>query len=154
MQRFIFSLERVLSWRRNQMDVEKGLLQQLTSDLDKVALAQVKADLLRRKVEQGVRDSAVVEAVELWALSAYRARMLREEAELARRKQDCERKIAAQRDQLREAERRCRLLERLEQRRRSAWTQAMDREMDTVAGESYLAGWNRKAAGAAANRHI
>jgi hypothetical protein len=143
MQRFVFSLQRVLSWRRTQTDMEGSVLQQLTSDLDKLTLAEVRGDLLRQKVEDGVRECAVVAASDLWALSAYRARLLRERTDLAKRKKECEKRMATQRERVCEAERRCRLLERVEQRRRSEWTHAFDREMDAQAGESYLARWNR-----------
>ena len=46
-----------------------------------------------------------------------------------------------------EARRRCRLLERLKERRLAEWTTARDRELDELASESYLAKWNRQQAG-------
>jgi hypothetical protein len=43
-----------------------------------------------------------------------------------------------------EAQRQCRLLEKLEQRRRAEWSRAADREMENLAAESFLALWNRQ----------
>jgi hypothetical protein len=40
-----------------------------------------------------------------------------------------------------EARRRCRLLERLKERRLAEWTSARDRELEEVASESFLARW-------------
>jgi hypothetical protein len=42
-----------------------------------------------------------------------------------------------------EARRRCRLLERLRERRRAEWKTENDRELEQVAAESYLARWGR-----------
>jgi hypothetical protein len=42
-----------------------------------------------------------------------------------------------------EARRRCRLLERLKERRKGEWDIAFNRELEAVAAESFLAQWNR-----------
>jgi hypothetical protein len=44
-----------------------------------------------------------------------------------------------------EARRRCRLLEKLKERRRAEWEKARDRELEELASESFLARWNRGA---------
>jgi hypothetical protein len=45
-----------------------------------------------------------------------------------------------------EARRRCRLLERLRERRWTEWQLARDRELEELASDSYLAQWNRRQA--------
>jgi len=64
---------------------------------------------------------------------------------LALRRVACERQSAAQRQKVLEAQRQCRLLERLEHRRHAEWRRAADREMESLAAESFLARWHRQA---------
>jgi hypothetical protein len=45
-----------------------------------------------------------------------------------------------------EARRRCRLLERLKERRLTEWTAGRDHELEEIAAESYLARWSRRQA--------
>ena len=42
-----------------------------------------------------------------------------------------------------EARRRCRLLERLKERRLAEWTAERDQELEEMAAETYLARWSR-----------
>ena len=46
-----------------------------------------------------------------------------------------------------EARRRCRLLERLKERRLAEWTTARDHEVEEIAAESYLARWSQRRRG-------
>src|ERR1039458_7519716 len=64
---------------------------------------------------------------------------------LALRRMACEQQVAAQRQKVLEAQRQCRLLEKLEQRRHAEWRREADREMESLAAESFLARWNRQA---------
>jgi hypothetical protein len=51
--------------------------------------------------------------------------------------------MAAQRQKVLEAERQCRLIDQLHHRRHAEWQQEMERELESLACESYLARWNR-----------
>jgi hypothetical protein len=104
----------------------------------------VRLDLVRSRAEQAVREARTVEAGDLWALAAYRRRIIEELQAVARQRAECERQLAAQRQRVLEARRNCRLLEKLEERRRAEWRTAVDRETETLAAESFLARWNRK----------
>jgi hypothetical protein len=53
-------------------------------------------------------------------------------------------KLAEQQKLMLEARRRCRLLERLKERRFTEWTATRDREVEEIAAESYLARWGRR----------
>ena len=44
-----------------------------------------------------------------------------------------------------QARQRCKLLERLRERRMNEWVGERDKELDELAGEAFLAGWNRAA---------
>jgi hypothetical protein len=57
---------------------------------------------------------------------------------------ECQRELAARQAGLLEARRRCRLLERLRERRWTEWQQARDRELEELASDSYLARWSQR----------
>jgi flagellar export protein FliJ len=144
MRAFEFPLRRVLEWRRTQFELEENKLRQVAATLEELRLAAVRLDLVKGRAEVAVRQSAVVEACDLWALAAYRQRLIAELKALALRRTACQREVDAQRQKVMEAQRQCRLLEKLEQRRRAEWSRAADREMENLAAESFLALWNRQ----------
>ena len=145
MRAFEFPLRRVLEWRRTQLELAENKLRRMAADLEELALAAVKLNLVKGRAEQAVRDSPAVDAGDLWALAAYRARLIAEQQALARRRRECEQQVVLQRQRVLEAQRQCRLLEKLAQSRRAEWRIAMDREMEGLAAESFLALWNRRA---------
>jgi hypothetical protein len=145
MRAFEFTLRQALKWRRTQLELEENKFRQLAACLEEIALAVVRLDLVKGRAEVAVRQAAVVEACDLWALAAYRQRLIAELQALAQRRMTCERQVAAQRQTTMEAQRQCRLLEKLEQSRRAEWQKAADRELESLAAESFLARWNRRA---------
>ena len=145
MRAFEFPLRQALQWRRTQLELEENKLRQLAGTLEEMALAAIRLDLVKGRAEVAVRQSAVVEAGDLWALAAYRQRLIAELQALAQRRMACEQQVAAQRQKVLEAQRQCRLLEKLEQRRHAEWRREADREMESLAAESFLARWNRQA---------
>ena len=80
-----------------------------------------------------------------WPRAPYRQRLIAERQGLTRRRHECEQQIAGQRQRVVEAQRQCRLLEKLEERRRAEWRSAAEREIEGLGAESFLALWNRKA---------
>lgn len=145
MRTFDFSLRQALKWRTTQLEVEENKLRQLAARREEAVLEGVRLELGKGRAEVAVRQSAMVEARDLWALAAYRQRLMDEMAALAARRMACEQEMAAQRERVLEAQRQCRLLEKLEQRRRAEWNKAAELELENLAGESFLARWNRHA---------
>jgi len=124
------------------LEVEEARYKQhaaAVADLDRVR-AEIEAEGIR--AETDVRSQTVVAGSELAALSRFRLRVRAREAEIARQRIECARKLAEQQKVMLEAQRRVKLLERLEERRRAEWKAAHDRELDEIAAESFLA--NRK----------
>ncbi len=144
MRAYQFRLQRALEWRRTQLDMEENRLRQAAAVLEAMALEAVKIELVKSRAEVSVRQSPAVDAGDLWALGAYRQRLLAELQALAQRRQDAEKKLADQRRKVLEAQRRVRLLENLDQRRRAEWSRQQDREIEALASESFLAWWNRQ----------
>jgi hypothetical protein len=145
MRAFEFPLRQVLQWRGTQLELEESKLRQLAATLEQMALEAVRLELVKGRAEGAVRQAAVVEAGDLWALAAYRQRLIAELQELELKRIACARETALQRQRVLEAQRQCRLLEKLAQRRRAEWQRAADRELESLAAESFLARWNRQA---------
>ena len=143
MTSFRFRLEKVLAWRRTQLEMEEARFQRCThaiADLDR-RRAQLEADGIRAEVQ--VRGWEPLVGSDLEGLAAFRRYVSREEKQIALRREEAGRHLDAQRQALLEAQRRCRLLERFRARRLAEWQAAADREMDQLAAESHLAAFAR-----------
>ncbi len=145
MRAFEFPLRQALQWRRTQLELEENKLARLAATLEEMALAAVRLDLVKSRAEGAVRQSAVVQAGDLWALAAYRQRLIAELRALEQRRVAAEQQVTAQRQKVLEAQRQCRLLEKLEQRRHAEWQKAADSELESMAAESFLARWKHAA---------
>jgi hypothetical protein len=144
MRSFQFRLETVLGWRRLHLDLEETRLQRLFEELRQVDLAEDRLDAEKAEADRAVLYSASVEAQELAALDRHRLHVARVKERLRQERADCQRRIAAQREQVLKAERDVRLLEKLRERRLVEWQTAADREQEALASELFLARWHRE----------
>ena len=103
--------------------------------------AEIEASGIRAEIQ--VRKWNPIGAGDLAALGNYRLKVKSEESALAKHRVDAAQKLAEQQKLMLEARRRCRLLERLKDRRLAEWTAERDKELDEIAAESYLARWSR-----------
>jgi len=139
MTAFRFRLEKVLAWRRTELDLAEAAFRReaaALAGLDRLA-AELEARGIRAEVE--VRDWQTLAGRDLAALSGFRVYLERRGRELAQQRDAQARKLAECRQALLEARRRCRLLERLRERRLADWQAAESRELQQTAAESYLA---------------
>ncbi len=143
METFHFQLERVLEWRRTQLELEQSRLRSVTAGLAELDRQRAELEAAGVKAELSVRGAAVSGA-DLAALGEFRGALRKRKNEIASRRAAQVQKVAAQEGALREARRRCRLLERLKERRTAEWRAAEDRELESLGSESFLAGWNRR----------
>ena len=144
MKTFQFPLEKALDWRRVQLELEEARYKQelaALAGLDRQR-AEVEASGIRAEIQ--VREWNPVAAGDLTALGNYRLYVKSQESEIARRRYAAAQKLAEQQKLMLEARRRCRLLERLKERRLTEWTVARDHELEQIAAESYLARWQRR----------
>jgi hypothetical protein len=144
MKAFHFPLEKALDWRRIQLELEEARYKQqiaALSGLDRQR-AEVEASGIRAEIQ--VREWSPVVAGDLSALGNFRLYVKSQESEIARRRFQAAQKLAEQQKLMLEARRRCRLLERLKDRRLTEWTAGRDREVEEIAAESYLARWRRR----------
>ena len=144
MTAFRFRLEKVLALRRTQLELEDAKLRRqiaVVADLDGER-AQLEAAAIQS--EEEVRGWSPLPGQALAALANFHAHTRRRADELAAQRQQAVGRLQAQQQVLLEARRRCRLLERLEQRKRAEWQEAAARELEQLAAESYLAGLARR----------
>ena len=141
MNAFRFRLERVLEWRRTELELEENKFRREAAALS--ALDRVRAELEAAgiKAELQVRQSPTITGRELAALGSFRLLVRSREADIARQRAERVKSLAARRAALLEAQRRCRLLERLRERRLEEWRLAGNKEVEELASETYLAQW-------------
>lgn len=144
MPAFPFRMRRVLEWRRTELGLEENKLRQIAARVQELDLTAKRLDLTRVRAEETVRQSRSAEAADLWALAAYRRRVLSELQVLGEQKRRAEQEMTFQREKVAAADRQCRLLEKLEERQCAQWQAQSLREQETLAGESFLAAWNRR----------
>jgi len=144
MKAFEFRLQRVLEWRRVQLELEENRLQRQLAALAELDRARAGLEAAAIGAELQVRAWSSLSGRDLAALSGFRRHVQNEERTLAARRANSQREMDAQETAMLEARRRCRLLERLRERQWAEWQAAGDREMEQFATESYLAGIIRR----------
>lgn len=145
MSAFRFSLEKALEWRRKQLELEETRFKQCVAALATLdgQRAELEAAAIRAELE--VRGSSVIAGCDLEALGRFRRAVQDREAALELRRADSRTKMESQQTVMMAARRRCRLLERLRERRLAEWTAVRDKELEELAAESYLARWVKQA---------
>ena len=142
MKPFRFRLEKVLAWRRTELEVEQHKTRLMAAALEETARALARLAVERTSAEQSVAGTASMLGAELAAHSAYLARLARQERDIEARRQQQEKSLAEQHSRLMEARRRCRLLEKLRARKHEEWEAETNRELEQFAAESHLVRWN------------
>jgi len=144
MTAFRFRLERVLEWRRTQLELAEARFKQQAAALGALdrMRAETEASGIRAEIE--VRRQSRVAGRDLEALGHFRLRVKSEETRIAGLRVAAAAEYAVRQKGMLEARRRVRLLERLRERRLAEWEEARDRELEELASESYLARWNRR----------
>jgi hypothetical protein len=144
MKSFCFNLERVLALRRTQLELEDARFRQCVAAV--AAVDRARADLVSAAAAAhlDVRRSVSIAGADLGALQEFHGYVQAQDQLLAVRRAERARETAAQEAAMLAARRRCRLLERLREKRLAEWKAESDRELDEVAAESYLSRWGRE----------
>jgi len=141
MKSFQFRLERVLALRRTQLELEDARFRQCVAAVAAVDRARAELDATAVAADLDVRGAVSIAGADLAALDEFHRHVRSQEQVLAERRAERTRELAAQEAAMLEARRRCRLLERLRERRLAEWKEENDRELEQVATESYLSRW-------------
>src|SRR5438874_12975815 len=124
MTSFQFPLQKALDWRRTQLDLEEARYKQQAAALAELDRVRAEIEAAGVKAEIQVRDWSPVQGRDLAALGSFRLRVKLQEKQIQARRQECERVLAERQNAMLEARRRCRLLERLKERRQVEWKAA------------------------------
>lgn len=146
MKDFRFRLQKVLEWRRTELDLEQARLEQQIQELRKLDSERADIEAAGIRSEFEVRAWRPLTGSDLTALAAFRRHLIGKERHIEARREAARRNLESRKTAVIEARRRCELLERLKQRRQEEWQAASDREMEQVAAESYLARFARRGA--------
>lgn len=144
MKSFRFSLQRILELRSTQLEIERARYQQRLAAVAALDRARAEMEASGIHAEAEVRKWSPVAGRDLAALSEFRRSVRTKEKAIAARRVESSKAAAAQLSVMLEAQRRCRLLERLKERRLAEWQAAEDRDVEQIAAESYLARWTRE----------
>ena len=141
MTNFAFRLERVLHWRRAQLDVEQFALSRLTAECARWDAMLARLDRARNEANALTRSPGAVSGADLGALARYQEHLEQQRKAGIERRRECEKRTELLRARVLKARREHRLLEKLRQARRAEWEAAVDREFEALAAEAYLARW-------------
>ena len=141
MTAFSFRLERVLEWRKAQLELAQAALSRIAAEYARWDATLAKLANARAQAGAMVQSGGPVNGAELSALSRYQAYVEQQRKIALERRRDCGARLEQQRARVLEARREHRLLEKLRQVRRAEWESAVDREFEALAAETYLAQW-------------
>lgn len=143
MNSFRFPLQKVLDWRHTQLELEEARFKQQLAALAALDGQRAELEAAGIKTEIQVRDWSPLDGRDLTALGNFRLSVKQKEEQIDARRRECRSRLEAQQSAMLEARRRCRLLERLKDRRLAEWQSAHDHELEQLASESFLAKWGR-----------
>jgi hypothetical protein len=146
MNAFRFPLQKVLDWRRTQLELEEVRFRQQSAAMADLDRASAQLSAAGSTAERQVRGWNPVAGGELAALGSFRLHVKLKETELAVPKAECRKELGRRESVMLEARRRLRLLERLRERRLAEWCEERDKELEALASEAYLAKWKRRRA--------
>jgi hypothetical protein len=144
MKTFQFPLQRALDWRRTQLGLAEARVGQQLAALAGLDRERAEWDAVGHRTEVEVREFHPLAGGDLNALGSFRLLVKVREREIAAKRVEYQKELAVRQAAMVEARRRCRLLERLRERRSAEWQSASDKELDERAADSYLAQWGRR----------
>ncbi len=143
MKSFEFQLQKALEWRQAQLELEEVKFKQHLAEVASLDSARAALQAAGSRAEVQVRGWQPVAGRDVTALGGYRLRVRAQEQEIAGRRAQRQTALEKQQAAMLEARRRCRLLEKLKERRKNEWQTAGNRELEELAAESFLAAWVR-----------
>ena len=139
MKLFQFRLQRVLDLRRQQAESERVHLRKLLTACERLEEEIRSLGSALHDARAHIRHAPSAAGEDYIALSYFESHVQRRTTALETRRQQLYPQLADQRARLLEAERKLKLLEKLEARRRAEWTVEHDKELETLGAESHLA---------------
>ena len=155
MRKFAFPLGRVLDWRRTQASLEEMKLSLIQAELRDIETRIACARSEKSDSERSVLESGRITGANLAALDSFKKSVLDECTRLEGLAAKCRRRIAHQLEIIAAKRRDARLLEKLEQKKLTAWKTEFTRELDREADERYVSrGHSRTSGGSPSGAQI
>jgi len=143
MNSFRFPLQKALDWRTTELELEEARFKLQVAALAALDRERAGWEAAGISAEIQVRGWSPLAGGDLTALGNFRLNVKQRETEVDARRVECRKSLEAQQTAMLEARRRCRLLERLKDRRLAEWQSARDHELEQLASEAFLAKWGR-----------
>jgi len=143
LQSFHFRLEKVLAWRRTELELEQYKMRLLCVELERIEQSRARLTAERVVAHHEILRARRIDGAELNAHAARLVYFDGQDRALLRRRSEQEQLIAEAHKRLLEAQRRLRLLEKLKAGRHAQWQTELNREVEAFAAEAHLARWNR-----------
>ena len=144
MQAFHFRLEKVIAWRRTELEIEQYKVRLLCVELERIEQSRARLTAERVVAHHEILRARRIDGADLNAHAARLVYFDGQDRTLLRRRSEQEQLIAEAHKRLLEAQRRLRLLEKLRASRHAQWKTELNREIETFAAEAHLARWNRE----------
>jgi hypothetical protein len=143
MNSFRFPLQKALEWRQTQLELAEAYYREQLAALARIDRERAEMEAAGIRAEVEVRDWSPVAGSDLAALGTFRLLVRRREREIDAQRLASRQELGAREAAMLEARRRCRLLERLKERRVAEWQAANNREIEALAAEAFLAKWKK-----------
>jgi flagellar export protein FliJ len=143
MRNFRFSLEKILSWRRTELQAEEVRLAALFAERSRLDASRAEIRAARDGAGSRMLQAGTIDGMDLASLSGFLRRLENELITLDRQRAQSGEEILKQRVRVVEFHRRVRLLEKLKDRHLGEWRLDWQRETDALASEAFLARWQR-----------
>ena len=142
MKRFHFTLESVQKLRLQQLESEEAKLAPMYREMEAIDEAGrlMKLELSREEIR--IADPAVaLRSFDFELLDQYRQFSVRRKEQMQQQKQKCQQRIEEQLLCIRQAKQKHELLEKLRLRRLADWHLELNKELDALAEEVFIAQW-------------
>jgi hypothetical protein len=144
-KRFTFPLQKALDWYRQSLAVEQASLRRIIDEIRTLDRLKESLELRQRTEHQQLHTTGFILGKDLRGLASYSALIRGDLARLAAERMRQESNLAEQRRKVGLQHRRVKVLEELEQRRKSEWAHGVSVEEDAVASDLFLASIAREA---------
>jgi flagellar export protein FliJ len=141
---FHFPLDRVMRWRGIEFSLEQSKLKRLGQEQIRLQMQAAALGAEKSKLSTSLVTLPDPRGEDLRSMVSYGASLKRRAEKLTELRVKLDRELAAQKKKYNEAKQRLQLLEELRERKLTEWRYEQAKELEELASESFLAGWNRE----------
>jgi hypothetical protein len=144
-KRFTFPLQKALDWYRQSLTVEQAALHKIINDIRTLERLKDSLERRQRTEREQLHMGGQILGTDLRGLASYTALIRGDLARLAAERMRQETRLVEQRRKVGLQHRRVKVLEQLEERRKTEWAHGVSVEEDSLASDLYLAAVAREA---------